>query len=235
MENHIIFTNTKIAHTQKRDLNHDINYIPLDNPLCHLYLFSMHINPDILYILLLCYLLGSIPFGLIISKIAGIGDLRNVGSGNIGATNMMRAGGKKLAALTLILDLAKGAAATWLACRVLSGNMGAAGLFIATMGHIFPIWLKFKGGKGVATFLGSLLVLDPMLGAAFICIWIAVFTLTRISAKAALVATCVMPLATYILMGLQPALYVGCIAIIIIYRHKDNIMRMLGGKEKSFK
>ncbi len=195
----------------------------------------MNINPNILYSLFLCYMFGSIPFGLIISKIAGTQDLRTVGSGNIGATNMMRAGGKKLAALTLLLDLAKGALATWLAYRMLGQDMAAAGLFIATMGHIFPIWLLFKGGKGVATFLGGLLVLNPILGALFIGLWAATFITTRISAKAALVAVCVMPLATYALMGLQPALYVGCTAIVIIYRHKENILRMLSGNESSFK
>ena len=195
----------------------------------------MSINLDILYTLLLCYLLGSIPFGILISKIAGISDLREVGSGNIGATNMMRAGGKKLAALTLLLDLAKGAIATWVTCITLDGNMGSLGLFIVTIGHIFPVWLGFKGGKGVATFLGSLLVLKPLLGGIFILLWGITFAVTRISAKAAMIAVCIMPLGAYALIGLQAALFVGCTAMIIIYRHKDNIMRMLGGSEMSFK
>jgi len=195
----------------------------------------MSLNPDIFLTVLLCYLFGSIPFGLLISKAAGTGDLRNVGSGNIGATNMMRAGGKKLAALTLLLDALKGAVATWLACQMLGNELGAAGLFIATMGHIFPVWLEFKGGKGVATFLGGLLALSPFVGIGFIALWAAVFFITKISAKAAIMAVALTPLVIYVQMGFQPAMFVGCVAMIIIYRHKENIVRMLSGNEMSFK
>jgi len=139
----------------------------------------LFVNPvDLLQALIAGYLLGSIPFGLILTRLTGAGDLRAIGSGNIGATNVLRTGKKGLAAATLLLDLGKGAAAVWLA-REMPGALAVAGGFGAVIGHCFPVWLRFRGGKGVATLMGVCLGLAWPIGAVYAAVWIGMLALTR--------------------------------------------------------
>ena len=179
------------------------------------------------------YLLGAIPFGLLLTQAAGLGDIRKVGSGNIGATNVLRTGNKALAAATLLLDGAKGAAAVLLA-RWLGGDAGAlaaAGL-AAVLGHMFPVWLGFRGGKGVATGFGVLLATMPLVGAAALATWLVMALVGRISSLAALVAFAVAPLvaaalsAEYWLVGMA-----ALVAGLVFLRHGANIARLLAGTE----
>ncbi|MFD1882542.1 glycerol-3-phosphate 1-O-acyltransferase PlsY [Paracoccus pacificus] len=177
------------------------------------------------------YLLGSIPFGLLITRLLGLGDLRQIGSGNIGATNVLRTGNKGAALATLLLDSGKGAIAVLIA-RALGGDSAAmlAGA-AAFLGHCFPVWLGFQGGKGVATFLGTLLALDYRIGLAGCAIWLVTALITRISSLSALVAAVLaVPLAFVIGM---PGLgwCVGFMAVLILIRHRANIQRLLAGTE----
>jgi glycerol-3-phosphate acyltransferase PlsY len=189
---------------------------------------------DVFFLLVIApYLIGSIPFGLLLGFLTGKGDIRKIGSGNIGATNMMRAGGKKLAALTLILDGLKG----FIPCYFISQTPLITWLpfTFAILGHIFPIWLKFKGGKGVATFLGGLFGLHWMAGVIFIVCWLGMFALKRISALSALTALIISPISIFILTGdIHVTIAVTAMAALIIYRHKDNITRLLSGNELGF-
>jgi glycerol-3-phosphate acyltransferase PlsY len=176
-------------------------------------------------------LLGSVPFGLLLTRAAGLGDIRQIGSGNIGATNVLRTGRKGLAAATLLLDAAKGAAAVLLA-GLLAGDLWMPlAAVCAVLGHCFTPWLKFRGGKGVATGLGTLLALDWRMGAAACATWLLMAALTRMSSAAALSAFLAAPfLAAWLLPGwwwLAPAL----IAAIIFARHHANISRLLSGTE----
>lgn len=177
------------------------------------------------------YLLGSIPFGLIVTRIAGLGDVRHIGSGNIGATNVLRTGHKGLAAATLLLDAAKGAAAVLIAGHCF-GELPAmlAGLG-AFFGHVFPVWLQFKGGKGVATFLGVLLAIAWKIGTIFIVIWLAVAAVTRLSSLAALVATVATPAAAWMLGDSKLALVTALMSVVILIKHRANIRRLLAGEE----
>ena len=177
------------------------------------------------------YGLGSAPFGLFWARIMGLGNLRNIGSGNIGATNVLRTGNKTAAALTLLFDAGKGGIAVLLA-RSLAGDDAAqtAGL-AALFGHCYPVWLKFKGGKGVATFIGVLLVLSPMVGAACCAVWLAIAVVTRISSLSALVAVASAILWSLLfiqqnIIGLSIA-----VAILVYWRHRANIMRLFEGTE----
>lgn len=176
------------------------------------------------------YLLGSIPFGLLLTRLAGKGDLRQVGSGNIGATNVLRTGSKPLAAATLILDALKGAAAVLLAQRYLPGGelYAAAG---AMIGHLYPAWLRFRGGKGVATFLGVLAVLFPVGAAVYAIVWIGLLLLARISSVAGLSAAASAPLSAWLSgqSALVPAL--AGFAVLVIWKHKANIVRLRAGTE----
>lgn len=177
------------------------------------------------------YLCGSIPFGLILTRAAGTADLRAIGSGNIGATNVLRTGRKDLAALTLFLDLAKGAAAVWAA-----GNIGGDAAMLAAapgafLGHLFPVWLKFKGGKGVATFLGCLLAAAWQAALVFGVAWLAVAYLTRYSSAAALSASALTPL-VLLAAGENGAAFVfGLMAVVLWERHRANIARLAAGTE----
>lgn len=177
------------------------------------------------------YLLGSVPFGIVITRAAGLGDLRQIGSGNIGATNVLRTGNKGAALATLLLDSGKGAIAVLLA-RWLAGDTAAvlAGAG-ALLGHCFPVWLGFRGGKGVATFLGTLIALYWPLGLAACAIWLATALVTRISSLSALVAVASSPLVA-LLMGkgliAAAALFM---AVLIFWRHKENIARLRAGTE----
>lgn len=180
--------------------------------------------------LALGYLLGSIPFGFLLTKMAGLGDIRRVGSGNIGATNVLRTGNKKLALLTLLLDGAKGAVAALVAGTFAPG-LALVAAFAAFLGHVFPVWLRFKGGKGVATYLGVVLALSWPLGLAVIATWIATAFLFRISSLAALVAALLCPVFAWFLAGPAVALLTLLMSVLVFIRHDTNIRRLLSGTE----
>lgn len=186
----------------------------------------------LLAVAVLGYALGSVPFGVLITKALGLGDLRQIGSGNIGATNVLRTGNKAAAAATLLLDGAKGAVAVLLA-RLVLGNETAAMVAggAAFLGHLYPVWLKFQGGKGVATFLGTLIALAWPVGLAACASWLATALLSRISSLSALVAAAAsVPLAW--VLG-YPALMplAAAMALLIFWRHRANIARLAAGNE----
>jgi glycerol-3-phosphate acyltransferase PlsY len=176
------------------------------------------------------YLAGSIPFGLILTRMAGLGDVRKIGSGNIGATNVLRTGNKGLAAATLLLDALKGTFAV-LAAGLFSSEAALAAGLGAFVGHCYPVWLSFKGGKGVATFLGVLVAISWITALGFAAIWIVTAFATRYSSLSALIATAATPLILYI-SGLSGAAGLFAIlAAISWYKHRENIARLLSGKE----
>lgn len=184
------------------------------------------------------YLLGSIAFGMVLTRITGAGDLRSIGSGNIGATNVLRTGRKGLAAATLLLDLLKGALAVWaahyLSCALSIGNTLDAGLMAALgafLGHLYPIWLKFNGGKGVATYAGIALGLCWPVGLLFAVIWIATLVIARISSLAGLMASTAGPLAAIYWGGPKIAVILGICTLLIFWRHRENIGRLVKGEE----
>ncbi len=180
--------------------------------------------------LLLGYLLGSVPFGLILTRMFGAGDIRAIGSGNIGATNVLRTGRKGLAAATLIGDALKGTLAVVIASHVGEGNALVAA-FGALIGHIFPVWLGFKGGKGVATFLGILIGLAWPVAIGFAAVWIAVAAAFRYSSLAALVATAATPVAFAVLGNRPEAILFVVLAAIVWWKHAANIARLRAGTE----
>ncbi len=180
--------------------------------------------------LALAYLLGSIPFGLLLTKAAGLGDIRAIGSGNIGATNVLRTGNKALAAATLLLDGLKGAAAIWIA-RWLLGDQDLVAGTGAVLGHMFSVWLGFKGGKGVATALGVFLAAMWPVGLACGAIWLVTAILTRISSASALTAAALSPVLAYVLIDGEHALLALLVAVLVIWRHQTNIRRLLAGTE----
>ena len=186
--------------------------------------------PYMLVALTAGYLLGSIPFGMVLTKLAGLGDIRNIGSGNIGATNVLRTGRKGLAALTLVLDLAKGAGAT-----LLGGLYGPDVMIVtaigAIIGHIYPIWIGFRGGKGVATGLGIIFGLTWQAALLAVFIWLLVALVTRYSSLAALIASLLLPLLTYWLSPPQIMEFTILLTVIIWLRHVSNIKRLLNGSE----
>ena len=193
----------------------------------------------------LAYLLGSIPFGLLWTRLFLGQDIRAIGSHNIGATNVLRTGSKKLAALTLFCDAAKGMIAVGVASYIFKNNTDGVTFALCgvVVGHIFPIWLKFKGGKGVATFAGGILILFPIPGILAILTWTLVLFLTRISSLSALIAVFLSPAYVYffyqnfspnhIISFLSQCLFIG-LCLLVIYKHHENIARLLRGKEKSF-
>jgi acyl phosphate:glycerol-3-phosphate acyltransferase len=176
------------------------------------------------------YLLGSIPFGLIFTRMAGLGDVRKIGSGNIGATNVLRTGRKGLAAATLVGDALKGTAAVLIAAQwgPQFATVAALGAF---MGHLFPVWLKFKGGKGVATFIGVLIGLKPLAALIFALIWIGVAFASRYSSLSALVASAATPVVLW-LLG-EPGMAGTTIILVALlwWKHSQNISRLLAGTE----
>ncbi|MBV8799444.1 MAG: glycerol-3-phosphate 1-O-acyltransferase PlsY [Alphaproteobacteria bacterium] len=176
------------------------------------------------------YLLGSIPFGLIFSRLSGAGDVRKLGSGNIGATNVLRTGKRWAAAATLICDAGKGAAAVLIAGIYGPGSAVIAGVF-AFFGHVFPVWLRFRGGKGVATFLGVALALDWRVGALTAATWLAVAAVWRISSLSALVAAAVTPLYFALLVDRFFVLPALALALLIMVTHRPNIRRLMRGEE----
>lgn len=188
------------------------------------------------------YLIGSIPFGLILTKVFLRVDIRKEGSGNIGTTNVLRTGNKALALLTLLLDSGKGAFAVFLfafipyfymdlAVYFISNNLTTLAAFGVILGHCFPIWLKFKGGKGVATALGVLLATVPYAGLAACVAWLVTAKITKISSLSALVAVAIAPIVTLIVYGATLAVTCALITLLVWVRHKDNIKRLLKGEE----
>jgi glycerol-3-phosphate acyltransferase PlsY len=180
---------------------------------------------------LLGYLLGSIPFGLILTKLAGTQDLRSIGSGNIGATNVLRTGRKGLAAATLLLDMLKGTAAV-----VISGYLGGPNAAMlaalgAFLGHLFPVWLKFKGGKGVAVYIGVLLGLFWPAALVFCALWLATAFTSRYSSLAALVASFVTPIFLWWFGHLALASLFAVLTLLLFYTHRENIRRLQAGTE----
>lgn len=179
---------------------------------------------------LMGYLMGSIPFGLLLTRAAGLGDIRNVGSGNIGATNVLRTGRKGLAAATLLLDALKGVAAVLIADQV--GQLSAVGAAAgAVLGHMFPVWLGFKGGKGVATCIGVLFGLDWPMGLLFLVVWIATAAITRYSSLSALVATVAIPVVEFLVGDVKIAALAAVMSVLVWIKHQANISRLLAGTE----
>ncbi len=176
------------------------------------------------------YLLGSIPFGLLLTRMAGLGDVRSIGSGNIGATNVLRTGNKKLAAATLILDALKGTAAVLIAGRYGEPAALAAGLG-AFLGHLFPVWIGFKGGKGVATYLGVLIGLAWPGALVFAAVWIVSALLTRYSSLSALIACALVPVTLYFKGDHAVAGLFVLLSALVFVKHKANIARLLNGTE----
>jgi len=189
----------------------------------------MNIEPGIFGVIL-AYLLGSIPFGLILSKLAGQGDVRKIGSGNIGATNVLRTGKKGLAAATLLLDIGKGALGVFITLQI-NPEMAAMAGFAAFLGHVFPVWLNFRGGKGVATFIGVLLALDWQVGLITLLVWVAMALVFRISSLASLTASIVGPFLVYIMFAPHAAMWVFLMTFVIALAHRENINRLLKGQE----
>ena len=185
---------------------------------------------DWLLALLLGYALGSIPFGLLLAKAAGKGDIRSIGSGNIGATNVLRTGSKGLAAAVLVLDLVKGLLAVLFAWRWLPEAAGFAALG-AVLGHCFPVWLKFKGGKGVATTAGVCFGLWWPIGLTYAAVWLSLLAITRISSLAGMSAALAAPIAATLLERWEfvPALWI--VALIVVIQHRANIARLRAGAE----
>lgn len=177
------------------------------------------------------YLLGSIPFGLLLTRAAGLGDIRSIGSGNIGATNVLRTGNKKLAAATLLLDAAKGAVAVLIVRAWLGESFAMIAGLTAFLGHIYPVWLGFRGGKGVATYLGVLIALAWQLGLIFAVLWLAVAKVGRISSLAAIVATIAVPIAAWIWGERDLAIVVTLMSIVVLIKHRANIERLIAGEE----
>jgi acyl phosphate:glycerol-3-phosphate acyltransferase len=177
------------------------------------------------------YLLGSIPFGLILTRFAGTQDIRQIGSGNIGATNVLRTGRKSLAAATLLCDMLKGTAAVLVAHYFYGPDLALLAGIGAFLGHLFPVWLKFKGGKGVATYLGVLLALAWPAALAFAAIWLAVAWLTRYSSLAALIACAATPAVLWLNTDLREAQLFALLTVLIVFMHRANIARLIRGTE----
>ena len=182
------------------------------------------------------YALGSIPFGLLITRLAGLGDIRAIGSGNIGATNVLRTGRKDLALATLLLDSFKAGLAVYI-LATFSGerNVGLIAGAFAFLGHCYPVWLQFKGGKGVATYAGLLVFASPLALAVGAPIWLGLFALTRISSLAALSAAALVPVGAYLLGETQFAVMtLAALSVLIFWSHRENIKRLVNGTEPKF-
>jgi acyl phosphate:glycerol-3-phosphate acyltransferase len=177
------------------------------------------------------YLIGSIPFGLLLARAGGAGDIRAIGSGNIGATNVLRTGRKGLALATLVLDVLKGALPVWLAYRYFGPDMAVIAGLGAVLGHCFPVWLKFRGGKGVATAAGVVLTLTPLTGLLVLVLFILIAFLTRYVSLASILAALAAGPVAFWLGDVQPGqLYLG-LALLIALKHAANIRRLLAGRE----
>ena len=191
-----------------------------------------------LTVLIIAYLIGSIPFGLILTRMAGTDDLRAIGSGNIGATNVLRTGRKELAAATLLLDMAKGAGAVLIAARWFAGAVPPSGLPVeavaalgVVIGHCFPVWLRFRGGKGVATLLGVGFGLAWPIGLISACVWLGVLALTRVSSLSGMASAIAAPLAALLTGHRDYALALAVLAVLVVFLHRANIARLRAGTE----
>jgi len=194
------------------------------------------LNPHTLLAVAAGYLLGSIPFGLLLTRAAGLGDVRSIGSGNIGATNVLRTGHKGLAALTLVLDALKGTAAVLIGHWI--GALGGVAILAsllaglaAFLGHIFPVWLGFRGGKGVATYIGVLLGIDWRAALGFCVVWLLVAALTRYSSLSALVAALAVPVGLLAIGESATGVLAAALSLMLIYKHRANIRRLAAGEE----
>ena len=192
--------------------------------------FGTDFSINVLWAALLGYAFGSIPFGLILAKLAGKGDIRQQGSGNIGATNVLRTGSKGLAAATLLLDLAKGLVPVLLAWQFFWQELGWTALF-AVIGHCFPVWLGFKGGKGVATNAGVSFGLGLLFGGVYAVTWLGVLAITRISSLAGMAAVVVTALVAFFTGETTIAYVLSLIAVLVLWLHRENIGRLAKGTE----
>lgn len=179
------------------------------------------------------YLMGAIPFGLLLTRLAGLGDIRDIGSGNIGATNVLRTGNKPLALATLLLDGGKAAAAVLIARYFIPDPPFAYALagLAAFLGHLFPIWLKFKGGKGVAAYIGVMLAINWMVGLSFCVVWLLLAATMRLSSLSALSAAIATPILAYFISGSHLAGTAALMSLLLIAKHRENIKRLLAGEE----
>ena len=189
---------------------------------------------DIFIVGLYSYFLGSIPFGLIYTKLAGLGDVRNIGSGNIGATNVLRTGNKKVAALTLLCDIAKGSLAVFITLNFFPKLILLSSV-VVYLGHIFPVWLKFKGGKGVATFIGAIAILNYVLCLIFLISWAIVAKIFKISSLSAIVAFLITFVATVFLYENNLILVMSFFTVFSIFTHRENIKKIISGEESKIK
>lgn len=190
----------------------------------------MSFNLAALLAIALGYLLGAVPFGVLLTRFAGLGDVRMIGSGNIGATNVLRTGNKGLALLTLLLDGGKGAAAFLIAQQIAPDVAPLAGA-AAFLGHLYPVYIGFRGGKGVATFAGLLLAMNLLVGFLFVATWLIVLAVFRMSSLSGLVAALLTPLYAWFLADERLVILSGALTIAIIFKHEANIRRMLKGEE----
>lgn len=187
--------------------------------------------PTVVAALTVGYLLGSVPFGLVLTRAAGLGDIRQIGSGNIGATNVWRTGDKKLAIATFFFDGAKGAIAVLILYFAFGTYAGILAGVAAFLGHLFPIWLGFRGGKGVATYIGILLALAPMAALLFSVVWLTIAVITRYSSLSALAATLITPVVLWVSSAHEIALVMAVMTLFTWLKHRTNIGRLIGGTE----
>lgn len=210
-------------------------------PMFATWLFGGAMLPGLLVALVIAYLFGSIPFGLFLTRAAGLGDIRQIGSGNIGATNVLRTGNRWIAAATLLLDAAKAAVAILVVRTLLYnpdlpvGGDVALPLYLAALGaflgHCFPVWLGFKGGKGVAVMIGSLLTLSWPVGLIFCAVWLLIAFTRKLSSLAALTAAATAPIFAYVVVDEWLAATAALLAILLFYQHRENIARLIAGTE----
>jgi glycerol-3-phosphate acyltransferase PlsY len=177
------------------------------------------------------YLFGSIPFGLIVTRLAGTGDIRAIGSGNIGATNVLRTGHKGLAAATLLGDMLKGTVAVLATAALAGADAGLLAGLGAVLGHVFPVWLRFRGGKGVATYIGVLIAVSWPVALVYGAVWAAVAAVTRYSSLSGLVAGALTPLLLWPIAGGKPALLFAALTVLVFVMHRANIARLIAGTE----
>jgi acyl phosphate:glycerol-3-phosphate acyltransferase len=186
---------------------------------------------NFLYAALLGYLFGSIPFGLLLTRAAGLGDIRSIGSGNIGATNVLRTGNRWLAFFTLVLDAAKAAIPVLLTSALWGFDAAMLAAIFAFLGHCFPVWLNFRGGKGVAVMIGSLLALSWPVGLIFCGVWLLIAFAQKMSSLAALTAAATAPIFAYVVRDEWLAAAVAVMALLLFFQHRPNIMRLMRGTE----
>jgi glycerol-3-phosphate acyltransferase PlsY len=198
---------------------------------------GVDVTPEIFLPPVLCFLLGyalgAIPFGLVLTRAAGLGDVRDIGSGNIGATNVLRTGNKGLAAATLVLDAAKGAAAVLIAGAIWRDPPQAEGIAAigAFLGHLYPVWLRFRGGKGMATLIGIVLALHWPTGLVVMGVWLLMFLLTRYSSVGSMIAAIAAPVSTFLFGRVDLAILLIGFALLLLWKHRANIGRLARGEE----